>query len=82
VQDQISETKVGRIWVPPKQDQVGGQAERIWVRPKEAVRIGGFGMTRCYELINSGQLETRKVGGLRLVSVASIKALGSDEAAA
>jgi len=45
-------------------------------RPKRAAQIGGFGLTRCYELINDGQLKTTKVGGMRLVSVASIKALG------
>jgi hypothetical protein len=50
--------------------------EPIWVRPKRAAQIGGFGLTRCYELINDGQLKTTKVGGMRLVSVASIKALG------
>ena len=50
--------------------------EPIWVRPKRATQIGGFGLTRCYELINDGQLKTTKVGGMRLVSVASIKALG------
>ena len=51
--------------------------EPIWVRPKRAAHIGGFGLTRCYELINDGQLTTRKIGGMRLVSVASIKALGA-----
>jgi hypothetical protein len=59
------------------QEQITEQIEPIWVRPKRAARIGGFGLTRCYELINDGQLTTRKVGGMRLVSVASIKALGA-----
>lgn len=48
----------------------------IWVRPKKAAQLGGFGLTRCYELMNSGELESRKVGGLRLISVASIERLG------
>jgi hypothetical protein len=59
------------------QEQITEQIEPIWVRPKRAAHIGGFGLTRCYELINDGQLTTRKVGGMRLVSVASIKALGA-----
>jgi len=61
------------------QQQINQQVEPIWVRPKKAASIGGFGLTRCYELINDGQLKTRKVGGMRLVSVASIKALGADQ---
>jgi hypothetical protein len=60
-------------------EQIVEQVEPIWVRPKRAAHIGGFGLTRCYELINGGQLKTRKIGGMRLVSVASIKALGTDE---
>lgn len=49
---------------------------RIWVRPKEACRIGGFGLTQCYELMNVGTLESRKVGRMRLISVQSIEKLG------
>ena len=56
--------------------------EPIWVRPKRAAQIGGFGLTRCYELINDGKLKTAKVGGMRLVSVASIKSLGADAGSA
>jgi hypothetical protein len=48
----------------------------IWVRPKKAAALGGFGLTRCYEMINDGTLDTVKVSGMRLVSVASIEALG------
>ena len=33
-------------------------------------------MTRCYELINDGTLESLKLGRMRLVSVASIEKLG------
>jgi hypothetical protein len=57
------------------------QPQPIWVRPKEAARLGGFGLTRCYELLASGALASRRVGGMRLISVASIKALGGDDAA-
>jgi hypothetical protein len=52
------------------------QERPIWVRPKRAAELGGFGLTRCYELINNGILETVKVDGMRLVSVASIERLG------
>jgi hypothetical protein len=52
--------------------------EPIWVRPKRATKMADIGLTRLYELINDGTLKTRKVGGMRLVSVESIKALGTD----
>jgi hypothetical protein len=57
-------------------EQANKNPEPIWVRPKRAAQIGGFGLTRCYELINDGKLKTAKVGGMRLVSIESIKALG------
>jgi len=63
------------------QQQIKDQVEPIWVRPKRAAQIGGFGLTRCYQLINDGSLKTAKVGGMRLVSIDSIKALGADAAA-
>jgi hypothetical protein len=52
------------------------QADPIWVRPKKAAKIGGFGLTRCYELMNSGKLKSVRVDGMRLVSVESIRSLG------
>jgi excisionase family DNA binding protein len=51
----------------------------LWVRPKEACRLTGLGMTRVYELLNSGDLQSRKLGRARLVSVASIERLGDDQ---
>jgi hypothetical protein len=48
----------------------------LWVRPKKACQIGGFGLTKCYEMINHGLLSAIKVDGMRLVSVASIERLG------
>jgi excisionase family DNA binding protein len=50
----------------------------LWVRPREACRLTGLGLTRVYELLNSGDLESRKLGRARLVSVTSIERLGSD----
>jgi hypothetical protein len=48
----------------------------IWVRPATACEIGGFGLTSCYEMMNSGVLKSVRVDGKRLVSVASIEQLG------
>jgi hypothetical protein len=66
----MGSTTKGAVPAPPEPDRA------IWVRPKKAARLGGFGLTRCYELINDGTLKTIKVGGMRLVSVASIERLG------
>jgi excisionase family DNA binding protein len=46
------------------------------VTPSEAIRISGIGRTRLYELIANGTLTSIKLGGKRLVSYASIEALG------
>jgi hypothetical protein len=48
----------------------------ILVRPREAARLAGVGLTRLYELLNADALESRKLGRARLVSVASIERLG------
>lgn len=48
----------------------------IWVRPREACRLASVGLTRIYELMNEGALESRKIGRSRLISVASIEQLG------
>ena len=54
----------------------------IWVRPAEAARLAGVGVTRLYELLGANALESRKVGRARLVSVASIERLGQPSKAA
>jgi hypothetical protein len=36
----------------------------------------GIGMTKCYDLLNSGKLKSIKVDGLRLISIASIETIG------
>ena len=51
----------------------------IWVRPKKACELGGFGMTKCYELIANNTLESRTVGRMRLISVSSIERLGQGD---
>jgi excisionase family DNA binding protein len=50
--------------------------KRVWVTPKEAIRISGIGRTRLYELLNAGTIKSIKLGGKRLVSYASIETLG------
>jgi excisionase family DNA binding protein len=52
-------------------------SEAVWVRPKEGARMLGCGLTKFYELLNSGKIESIRVDGMRLVRVASIKAPGS-----
>ena len=50
--------------------------KRLWVTPKEAIRISGIKRTRLYELMNDGTIKSIKLGGKRLVSYASIETLG------
>jgi excisionase family DNA binding protein len=47
----------------------------ITVRIPEACRITGIGRSKIYELIQSGDLITIKIGTITLIPVASIEAL-------
>jgi len=49
----------------------------IWVRPAEACRLLGIGMTRLYELLNDGTLESRSLGRARLIRRIDIERLGA-----
>jgi excisionase family DNA binding protein len=49
--------------------------EPLTVRISTAVRITGLSRSRIYELIQSGDLETAKVGRATLVQYRSLKAL-------
>jgi excisionase family DNA binding protein len=51
------------------------QQERLTVAPAEAAQMIGIGITRLYELIGSGQIESCKLGRRRLVKVASLRKL-------
>lgn len=51
----------------------------IWVRPKEATRLSGLGLTTIYALMARGVLISRKVGGARLISIASLERLGAGD---
>jgi excisionase family DNA binding protein len=59
----------------------GGSPARapVWVTVKEAARISGIQRTRLYELFAQGTIKSIKIGGKRLVSFASIEALGADK---
>ena len=56
----------------PHPKELHNAEKRIWVTPKEAIRISGIKRTRLYELINDGTIKSIKLGGKRLVSYASI----------
>jgi excisionase family DNA binding protein len=49
--------------------------ENLVVSVAEAMKMTRLGMTKVYELINDGKLQTVKVGRRRLVKVDSIKRL-------
>ncbi|HEY0622729.1 MULTISPECIES: DNA-binding protein [Sphingomonas] len=49
--------------------------EPLTVRISTAVRITGLSRSRVYELIQSGDLETVKVGRATLIQYGSLKAL-------
>lgn len=51
--------------------------EPLTVRISTAVRITGLSRSRIYELIQSGDIDTVKVGRCTLVQFASLKALTS-----
>lgn len=48
--------------------------DRISVRIPEACRMIGIGRSKLYELMESGDIETIKVGASRLVLVSSLQA--------
>ena len=49
-----------------------------WVKPKRACAEYSMGLTKLYELINQGLLETKKIGASRLIGVASLDRLFTD----
>jgi hypothetical protein len=50
-----------------------GDGEPLVVRPKVACQMLAIGITRLYELISSGQLETFKDGTARKITTRSIR---------
>ena len=48
----------------------------IWVRPREACRLIGCGLTFLYQLINEEKVESRLVGRARLIRRLDLERLG------
>jgi len=63
---------------PVTTQQVLDEFGAIWVRPRRAAKISGIGLTKIYSLLSSQALESRLCGGARLISVASLLALGEE----
>ena len=53
--------------------------EPILVSIAETAKALSLGHTSVYELINTGELDTRKMGRRRLVTVTSIKRLAGEQ---
>lgn len=53
--------------------------EQLFVSITDAAKVLSLGRTSVYELIRTGELETRKMGRRRLVTVASIKRLATGQ---
>lgn len=56
-------------------EQEGLPTEPLTVRIKTAVRLTGIGRSTLYELIQSGELETVKIGRTTLIPYRCIKRL-------
>lgn len=55
-------------------DPATAQDDRIAVRPRKAAEMLGCGLTRVYELMNSGELPSYKDGASRMVLTSGIRA--------
>jgi excisionase family DNA binding protein len=53
--------------------------EKLLVSIIDAAKVLSIGRTSIYELIRSGELETRKMGRRRLITAASIKRLAGEQ---
>jgi hypothetical protein len=42
-----------------------------WVRPRDALKVFPGGLTKLYQMMNEGRVESRKVDGMRLVNLES-----------
>jgi hypothetical protein len=49
-----------------------------WIKPKRASVVYGIGVTKLYDLLNQGFLETKKIGASRLIGVESLDRLFAD----
>ena len=48
------------------------EAQPLTITVKQALELSGLGLTKLYELINSGELETVFVGRRRLITYRSL----------
>jgi hypothetical protein len=65
------------IGSPVRRDSSFSEAtglEPIAVSPKVACRIGGFSMSRLYQLLGAGELESYHEGTARRITVAGLRA--------
>lgn len=49
--------------------------EPLTVRIPMAIQLTGIGRSKLYELIGAGEIETIKIGSMRLIPMASLRAL-------
>ena len=68
-----------RVEVGPPTGTAEPAIEPLTIRVSAAVRLSGLSRSRIYELIQSGDLETHKVGRTTLIPYRSLKHLvGAD----
>jgi predicted DNA-binding transcriptional regulator AlpA len=46
----------------------------VWLRPKNAIRVRQISMATLYRMIDQGEVQTMKIGGLRYVDCADFVA--------
>jgi excisionase family DNA binding protein len=66
--------------VMPNVEKTRALDKPIWLSVDDACYAASIGKTRLYELIDLGAIESRKLGKRRLISFASIEALGAEAA--
>jgi hypothetical protein len=54
------------------------EPQAIWARPQHAAALAGIGVTLLYRWIAAGRVISKKIGGVRLVLVASIHNIAAD----
>jgi hypothetical protein len=71
--DATPKGRVRRTLPPPT-----GPPELIWARPATAARMAGVGLTLLYRWLKAGRVIGRKIDGVTLISVQSIRDLQDD----
>jgi hypothetical protein len=52
--------------------------DQVWIRPREGARIAGVGLSLFYQWVRDGRVASRRVGGVRLIEVESIRRIAGD----